>query len=1260
MNKRNPSNKSIVKPAILNQPKIKLIKQQKKEIRDRRRRALETDEDEEMQTSDDESDNEINNEDENKNSDENNNDIHDEVSEKNYIEIDDENNNENKNKNNNNNVENNNKNENEIKNENENKTKNNNKNSNKIVNEENKIANKEIEKKDKPKNITKRNMTEIQLLEKDQKFNILTETKNLYPKINLAQLLSVSPALRKELEQGLKPRVEKIICSITGTSIPIIIGECCNTSLKILFDTGANINIITQESFDKLKNKIKYKNDKEIEIKLADSTIIYSNYHTTLKIKINDNLIINDTFYIIDYTNFYYDIIIGRSIQKKYRLFIDPDDDSIYQKNDNNKFSKITEIINNKINTPLLNAIIITKEEQQEFNNTLEEIINNVPNEIKDEFKQLIINNKNCMATSLSQLSLAKLEPHSIPTTTNKPIKLKPYKLSKEHSDILKNEILSLLNKGLIQPSHSPWAFPVLLVQKKNGKWRMCIDYRKLNNITIKDSYALPFIDELISSVKGAKIFSALDLFSGYHQIPMNKEDIEKTSFTTKFGNYNFLVMPFGLTNAPASFQREMNRILLPLIGECLFVYIDDIVVYSKDIKEHIKHLRQVFEIFSKYNLSINLQKCQFFKKEVEVLGHVLTADGLKTSPNKVQNIALWKRPTNINELRSFLGLTSYYRKFIKNFSIRASPLFKLLKKNSKFTWNEKCNNAFEDLRQCLLEDPILIYPNFNKPFIIRTDASTKGIGGVILQEEEDRMEHPISCVSRSLKPAEENYSITDLEGLALIYTLKKFRQYIISNKNSTIFITDHKPLIGFFNKSLPVKGRHMRWIEEFNKYNITIKYEKGKRNVFADALSRLPSKSNEGILLTINSILNDFNPKDLDLPEGIRKYFSKNYQVIDNTLYYKKNDMYLKVIYRDEDKKDIIDRAHSVGHEGAEKTTRRIMQSYYWPGIWHDVKMWVKSCHKCQLFRPKPQAKNTEDHITPVERPFTRVGLDIVGPLPTTKQGNNYIITLVDYFTKWPEAKAIPNIKSEEVIKFLVEVIARHGPPELIITDNGSSFISDITKMMIDLYGSWVHFISPHHPQSNGMIENRNKEIGKMLRLLLEGEQEWDECLPSVLWALRTSKNSKTKFNSFELLYGRKETWPMEIMFPDIYQEEGESEEEYNIRRFLRHYKWVKEAIGYSEYANKYWEHRIGFSKALKRKYKIGDYVMIRLINRTKLDPYFYGPFKVVTKPKFNTIVLEDPQTGKLLPRNVHIKNVYPYTIREENINTSRDEVSS
>jgi len=1240
-NKISQNNKSIVKLSILNQPNIKKVKQQKKAIRNTRRRKISEELNNEKQNDHELNDNEEIIIDEPYNTKENTKDSE----MKNNSEINNGNNNESNNGNNKNNVIN-------------------------IIDEHRKINN-ENNTKDvlthskslsQTKQTRKRSMTDIQMLESGNKFSIIKEANNLFPKISLAQLLSISPTLRKELGQGCKPKIDNVLCSLYNIPIPIFIGKTKEVFLKILYDTGANVNVITTGCLNKF-NDVKIEEDIiEQNITLANGSTVPTKYYVPLKININDSCNIYEKFYIINQDNPYFDIIFGRSIQKKYRLLIDPDDDFIYQKT-RKGLKKIIQIINsnNTNNIPLMNAIYVSKEDEEirEFNSTLNEILNSVPDKVKSKFESLINQYKNCMATSLSQLTTANLEPHSIITTTEKPIKLKPYKLSKEHSDILKEEIISLLNKRLIIPSHSPWSFPVLLVRKKNGKWRLCIDYRRLNEITIKDSYALPFIDELVSSVRGAKIFSALDLYSGYHQIPMNPRDIEKTSFTTKFGNYNFVVMPFGLTNAPATFQREMNRILLPLIGKCLFVYIDDIVVYSTSIEEHLEHLKQVFEIFSKYNLSLNLQKCKFFQESIEVLGHVLTPNGLKTVPSKVQSIALWEAPKNVNELRSFLGLASYYRKFIQNFSIRADSLFKLLKKNQPYIWTSDRNEAFEDIRHCLLSDPILCYPDFDKEFIVRTDASTQGIGAVLLQVEEDKLEHPICCVSRTLSPPERNYSVTDLEGLAINYAIQKFRQYLISNKKPTIFITDHKPLLGFYKNTIPNKGRHMRWIEEFNKYKIELKYEKGKKNVFADALSRLPSKDSEDIIKCINTILADLNPKDLNLPEGIIKYFTKNYQVVDNILYYKKDDTYLKVIYRDEDKKDIINRAHSVGHEGAEKTVNRILNSYYWPGIWNDVRMWIKSCRKCQLCRPKPIPKNTADNVTPVEQPFTRVGLDTIGPLPITKNGNMYIITLVDYFTKWVEAKAIPNTKTEEVIKFLTEVISRHGPPEIIVTDNGSSFASDITKMMIDLYGSWVHFVSPHHPESNGMIENRNREVEKILRLLIENESEWDEYLPSALWALRTTKNSKTKFSSFELLYGRKDTWPLEVMFPDIYKDPNETDEEYIFRRFLRHQNWVKQATEYSDYANQYWEHRIGLSKSLKKNYKPGDYVMIRLIGRSKLNPYFYGPYKVVNKQKFNTVVLEDPQTGKLLDRNVHIKNVFPYIIPEKEL-TSRDEVQS
>jgi len=240
------------------------------------------------------------------------------------------------------------------------------------------------------------------------------------------------------------------------------------------------------------------------------------------------------------------------------------------------------------------------------------------------------------LVDNIDKVQIADAEPHSIVITNEKPIKLRPYKISLEQSIALKEEINKLLNHGLIAPSHSPWAFPVLLVKKKNGKWRMCVDYRKLNDITVKDAYALPFIDELLESVHGATVFSAIDLFSGYHQIPMNEKDVEKTAFTTKFGNYNFLVMPFGLTNAPASFQREMNRILMPLIGKCLFVYMDDILVYSPNFEQHLADLEKVFSILRKFRFSINIEKCNFCQESVEVLGHILSKDGIKPMPDKM------------------------------------------------------------------------------------------------------------------------------------------------------------------------------------------------------------------------------------------------------------------------------------------------------------------------------------------------------------------------------------------------------------------------------------------------------------------------------------------------------------------------------------------------------------------------------------------------------------------------------------------------
>ena len=482
--------------------------------------------------------------------------------------------------------------------------------------------------------------------------------------------------------------------SVNKSNIATVLGFVDNISSKILIDTGSGVNVIKKSFYNKISKNHNAILKEKTYFKLASNAVVSADHVVFLCLEF-DKLKINSMFWILDDTDECYDIILGRNSQKENRLYIDPDDDGLYMKRDgktslcvaapvsvpshqrvifyislaakisdniksdnsiipnpsplNNLLDSFNDIYINPIEEEklpsislddigekyiainLINNTIYSDLNEEKRIASLKDILNN------DKKLQILLKNfDDVLIDSIDRVRTANAEPHSISLTNSKPIKLRPYKISLEQSLALKKEIKKLLDHGLIVPSRSPWAFPVLLVKKKNGEWRMCVDYRKLNEITIKDAYALPFIDELLESVHGAKIFSALDLFSGYHQIPMDPKDVEKTAFTTKFGNYNFVVMPFGLTNAPASFQREMNRILIPLIGKCLFVYMDDILVYSPTFEQHLKDLESVFQILRKYKFSVNITKCKFCQKSVEVLGHVLSDEGIKPIPSKV------------------------------------------------------------------------------------------------------------------------------------------------------------------------------------------------------------------------------------------------------------------------------------------------------------------------------------------------------------------------------------------------------------------------------------------------------------------------------------------------------------------------------------------------------------------------------------------------------------------------------------------------
>ena len=417
------------------------------------------------------------------------------------------------------------------------------------------------------------------------------------------------------------------------------------------------------------------------------------------------------------------------------------------------------------------------------------------------------------------------------------PISHRPYRLSPLEAEYLQKELEKYCKLGVISPSNSPWAAPVILVKKKNGEYRMVIDYRKLNSVTKKDAYPLPRIDDLLDTLGKAKVFSALDMRAGFHQVPLDESSKELTAFTTKFGTYHYNTLPMGLVNSPATFQRLIDLCFRPLINRCLVAYIDDLNVYSDNDQEHLQHLELVFQCVETANLKLNPEKCSFFKNHLKFLGYIVTKDGIHTDPEKIEKIVHYPQPTTTTQVRSFLGIASYYRRFIKDFAAIARPLHDQTKSKKKIPWTQQTTESFETLKKLLTTAPVLARPDFSKEFILVTDASKLGLGCVLTQLDNDGKEHPVVFASRGLKPNEMNYAPTKLECLAVIWAVKLFRPYLHGKK--FLIITDHSALTGLLKTPNPT-GIIARWIVTLSEYEFDIKYRPGRVNESADFLSRL------------------------------------------------------------------------------------------------------------------------------------------------------------------------------------------------------------------------------------------------------------------------------------------------------------------------------------------------------------------------------------------------------------------------------------
>ena len=798
--------------------------------------------------------------------------------------------------------------------------------------------------------------------------------------------------------------------------------------------------------------------------------------------------------------------------------------------------------------------------------------------------------------------------------------------MSPKGLDELKQQLKDLTDKGYIQPSVSPFGAPVLFVPKKDGGMRMCVDYRALNRVTVHNRYPLPRIDELLDRLRGAKFFTKIDLRSGYHQIRVHPDDVHKTAFRTRYGHFEFLVLPFGLTNAPATFMHLMHSIFREHLDSFIIIFLDDILVYSGDMETHVTHVRQTLAILREHQLYAKVSKCSFFQHRVEYLGHIVSSEGLSPDPAKVAAVADWKVPTSVTEVRSFLGLAGYYRRFIPQFAKIAAPLTNLTRKNTPFTWSLREGEAFEQLKTVLLHAPVLQLADPERTFVVTTDASDFAIGAVLSQRWDDG-EHPVAYESRKMNAAEGNYATHEKELLAVIHALRTWRHYLLGN--SFTVVTDHNSL-KYLHTQPNLSRRQARWAEFLAEFEFDFVYRPGKGNVVADALSRL-NVANCGTTSKVHHREDLFRgleqayKKETEtkrLLEGLGD--RKDFQVIQNKIYYTGNgrmQLYLPMgDYRDLILKECHDSRYA-GHLGVKKTAELILRDFYWPTVQADVATYVATCEDCQ--RNKPSNKRPAGLLQPLEVPghrWERISMDFITHLPKTKTGYDALFVVNDYVTKLMILRPTHSVATavDTARLFVDSVVRAHGLPRVIVSDRDPRFTSHFWREVHRVMGTTLAMSSGFHPQTDGQTERANRSIEEMLRAFVGRRQnDWDERLGMIEFAYNNAVHSSSGFTPFYLCYGRHPVSPVNLLS----QVESKNEAADSFLRQME--EDVAQAISNLKRAQ---DKQKSYADKRRREleFQVGDQVLLATKNlplqvaaggSRKLGPLYCGPFTVLEK---------------------------------------------
>ena len=805
--------------------------------------------------------------------------------------------------------------------------------------------------------------------------------------------------------------------------------------------------------------------------------------------------------------------------------------------------------------------------------------LSHVPEKYREELRSMLEGFSSMYNGELGAINVTEhsidLQPGTRPVHTN------PYREGPKTREIVKAEVERQLKAGVIEPSQSAWASPVVIVPKPDGTPRFCVDYRRLNAVTVRDSYPLPRMDDCIDSLGHARVFTTLDAMCGYWQLPIRPGDMEKTSFTCHQGTFMYNRMPFGLCNAPATFQRALDIILAGYRWQTCLVYLDDVIVFSRNEEDHIRHVREVLTALRDAGVTLKLRKCEFFTTSVKYLGHIIRPGRLEIDLARTAALKQAHHPKDQSELRSFLGCCNVYRRFIRDYTKMAAPLYAKLKKGEAVIldpFNEESDAAFRNLIEAVTNPPVLALPRADLPYSIDTDASAYQLGVALFQQPPEGPREPIGYWSRTLQAAEKNYSTPEKECLAVVWACTVLRPYL---QGAPFVVHTDQASLRWLLTTTDGTGRLMRWRLRLSEFDFDVKYKKGTHNSVADCLSRLRTAGDttteledeipclplevpdeaytDTVLSDTTPHLDEWEDHDLlllsseDADDPPLRAISKDELITEQSrdpfcvklarqldrgklipfdtdtdgILVRTNEGWPQVVVPRSLVPRVLALAHRpqcASHPGETKLYRTLRRHFYWTTLSVDALMTVRNCVSCARNRVKLRRHAKQLQLFPAGGPLEFVSIDILGPLVRTARGNRYLLVISDRYTKLTRTVPLPRVTASVVARaFATHWLFTYGPPALLLSDNGKQFVSRLFVNLCRIVGTENAFTTTYHPQTNGQVERFNRTILNALRhYVLDNPREWDEFSPALTYAYNTQIHRVTGFSPFELVLSR------------------------------------------------------------------------------------------------------------------------------------------